>query len=222
MSVTTPFEDSIFEEKKKKWEKKCKKYSTFCSVLFLPHPTLYGDTEIQDMPDIISSLAWDSFCKSIQRMDTSKKLIDRLRLDTMYTYMYGLRSNYERGVLFQNFRHRTSTKWSEEEKKEAKKLFDSIGIRNSSTAIKMNNDIGRLLLQKTFPKQKIRGYKNEILFCQQQLQSLKSLHNNTSIQTIQLKNDQDNNFTQSQIIQKISDPQTIKKIADNISHTQLS
>ena len=120
MSVTTPFEDSIFEEKKKKWEKKCKKYSTFCSVLFLPHPTLYGDTEIQDMPDIISSLAWDSFCKSIQRMDTSKKLIDRLCLDTMYTYMYGLRSNYERGVLFQNFRHRTSTKWSEEEKKEAK------------------------------------------------------------------------------------------------------
>ena len=37
-----------------------------------------------------------------------------------------------------------------------------------------------------------------------------------------MKNDQDNNFTQSQIIQKISDPQEIKKIADNISHTQLS
>ncbi len=52
-------------------------------------------------------------------MERSTKLIDRLRLDAMFTFMHGLRPDKTMGQLFTNFRHRNSTRWSEMEKREA-------------------------------------------------------------------------------------------------------
>ena len=70
-------------------EKQAAKFAAFYKICFLPHADLYGDQTSMSTQSLQKYLSWDTFCSDIETMENSGKLVDRLRLDAMYTYMYG-------------------------------------------------------------------------------------------------------------------------------------
>jgi hypothetical protein len=66
-------------------------------------------------------------------MENSERLIDHLRLKSLYNYVYGLRQpSYVNKQLMENFRFRTATYWTDEEKDRARKKF-AIEYRESTS-----------------------------------------------------------------------------------------
>ena len=75
------------------------------------------------------NFTWDCFCQWIEKMENSKRLIDRLRLDCMVSYVHGLHSDRRKRNILNDFRFRNTTVWSEEEKKEANAVFSGLSSR---------------------------------------------------------------------------------------------
>ena len=63
-------------------------------------------------------------------MEKSEFLIDKNRLQQINHFRYGFKSDIKNDTLLKNFRFRNATVWSEEEKKESKQFYDSIGHLN--------------------------------------------------------------------------------------------
>ena len=100
-----------------------KKYAEFCIICFLPHPSFFGENTTLTPAELNNYVSWDTLGSRVQLMTASDKLIDRLRLDTMFTHMAGFQSNHQKDILLTNYCHRDSTKWSDAEKKEAANLW---------------------------------------------------------------------------------------------------
>lgn len=118
----SPFELQEATEALEKWKIKAETFAAYFSICFLPHPHING-TGYKIPRDYLS---WSNFCARIKAMESSGLLIDRLRLSAMYTFIYGHRSNKRKEVLFTNFRHRNSTRWTQSEKEEAKHYFNAL------------------------------------------------------------------------------------------------
>ena len=73
---------------------------------------------------------WETFCKKIAKMETSNLMINKLRLDTMFTFIYGFHSNHRKKTLFSKYCHQNTTQWSTRQHHEAMKLFVALGARN--------------------------------------------------------------------------------------------
>ena len=164
------------------WNSKAQKFALFYSIIFLSHPTIYGEELNWDLKTCSSYLSWDNFAARIQKMETSGLLIDRLRLEAMFTKIKGFRSNFKKAQMFTNFRHRNSTIWSAQQRKEATMLYASIGQHcQQSKFAKEGND--ELLLNRmittVFGKKAIKQAQATLNHCKTQVRVTKSLLQNT-------------------------------------------
>ena len=120
---------------------------------------------------------WETFCKKIAKMETSNLMINKLRLDTMFTFIYGFHSNYRKKTLISNYWHQNTTQWSTMECQEAKKLFAALGARNKRFLSKdaAEDLIHGKLTQEFFSFGKINQFKKDINFCRYQMASINKL-----------------------------------------------
>ena len=146
----SPFEKQEFDKNLAQWYKAVSAFAQFYSICFLPHPDLYGDDLELELYKRQKYLSWETFADQIKEMEASNLLIDRLRLDAMFTYMYGLRSDHRKQMLLTNYRHRDSTKWSELEKKDASNFFASVGTRQHFSKDQDADDVHDQLAMKVF------------------------------------------------------------------------
>ena len=123
-------------------------------------------------------LSWETFANRIKEMEASNLLIDCLRLDAMFTYIYGLRSDHRKQMLLTNYRHRDSTKWSELEKKDASNFFASVGTRQCFSKDQDADDVHDQLAMKAFSTIKTNEMYRKIKFCGVQSDTLDFIFSN--------------------------------------------
>ena len=111
-------------------------------------------------------------------MEASNLLIDCLRLDAMFTYIYGLRSDHRKQMLLTNYRHCDSTKWSELEKKDASNFFASVGTRQHFSKDQDADDVHDQLAMKAFSTIKTNEMYRKIKICGGQSDSLDFIFSN--------------------------------------------
>jgi hypothetical protein len=90
-----------------KWQKKAGKFAQFCLANFMPHEEYHGDR----FPVDKTYLSFDVFASRLERMESSRYLIDRMRVSAMSTYLLGFRSNSKSDKLLDTFCHRSTTRW---------------------------------------------------------------------------------------------------------------
>ena len=113
-----------FHADHKLWANAAQNFANFFEICFLPHEHLYGELQ----PTV--PITWETFCEKFSKMETSNLMIDKLRLDAMFTFIYGFCSNHRKKTLFSNYWHQNTTQWSTTERQEAKKVFAALGARN--------------------------------------------------------------------------------------------
>jgi hypothetical protein len=108
-----------------KWLKQADAFACYYSILFLPHPAIYGDRDLmKSIHSYEDYLSWSNFARRIKDMEFSGLLIDRQRLHCMQNYIYQFKqNNYANKQLMENYRFRNATYWTEEEKEKANKKF---------------------------------------------------------------------------------------------------
>ena len=105
-----------FHADHKFWTNTTQKFANFFEICFLPYEHLHGDLQ----PTV--PITWETFCEKIAKMETSNLLIDKLKLDAMFTFIYGFCSNNKKKTLFSNYWHQNTTQWSTNAKKQRKFL----------------------------------------------------------------------------------------------------
>ena len=129
-------------------------------------------------------------------MEKSGLLIDRLRLDAMFTFVYGFRSNWRKRTLLTNYRFRHTKRWSDAERKQAAELFDKIGKRKrrfQDTEQDVDDYISGKLQTKNFTAGTIKNYKADFLFCDEQMHVISRLFGITSNQISNLSQNTSHN-----------------------------
>ena len=166
------------------WNRKCDNFAKFYQLCFLPHNETFGNIVSSPSTLMQSDLSWTSFCSTIEKMENSKLLIDRIRLQTMFTFIHGFQTNYTNRVLLSNFRHRQTTRWSEEEQIEASNLYNSIGCNGNGKKFNNDEDEDFYLDQdaiKFFGTAAQRYISTESAFQKNQMQSINTIFNYSSI-----------------------------------------
>ena len=128
---------SEFKKDLEVWQSRAQAFARFYSICFLPLDGFYGAPLGLSSPDFAAFLSWDNFCRRIQKMEESERLIDHLRLEAMFAHVYGFRSNSRKDILMSNFRHRKTTIWNASEKREAASVFalhSQSKFRNSNSS----------------------------------------------------------------------------------------
>ena len=126
-SNATDFERKEYEQSYNIWKKQADAFACYYSILFFPHELIYGDQDqISQIQSFDHYLSWDNFATTMKHMESSGRIIDKLRSKALLNYVYGLRqSSYANKQLMENFRFRTATYWTDEERQQAKKKFAS-------------------------------------------------------------------------------------------------
>ena len=159
------------EEDLRSWSKAAHKFACFHEICFLPHENLCGG------PHSVVAVSWETFCAKIHAMEHSDLLIDKLRLHAMFTFIYGFRSDHRKRILFSNHRHRSTTRWSDQEQKETMKMFSLLGASNKKFC---DNDaledlVNGKLVNEFFSPAKINQFHTELHFCKRQMTSINHL-----------------------------------------------
>ena len=171
---TCPFELEIHEEDCKIWRQKANEFADFYSIVFLPQSDIFGDDLREDFN--IPRLGWDAFCSRIKDMEEANTLINRLRIGAMRTFMHSLPSNYQSRTLLNNFRFRSTTIWSDEERLKATEMYGLMrrnGYYDSvDESVGMDNDIPRTEI---FGSGKIKTAHRTLQFSDDQISTIRYL-----------------------------------------------
>ena len=162
----TKFELAEFKKERNQWLTKANAFAFHHMTLYLPQPDMFGDKLPRDL-----SFTWDTFCATIELMEQSPLLIDRLRLAHMFRSIDGVPSNYKMRTLLDNYRRRSATWWTEEERQEASTMF-GVGARarcEDDETLEMS-EIDKIYSDKT-----IKDTLHENRFCSDQLRTIKSM-----------------------------------------------
>jgi hypothetical protein len=123
-SNTSAYELEEYNQALKQWKKKAGKFAEFYIANFMPHDEFYGDS----FPDRRTYLSPQALAERIEQMEKSPRLIDRMRVEAMTTYIQGFRSNSKKDKLLDNFRHRCTTRWTDAERKESDVIHRNMGM----------------------------------------------------------------------------------------------
>jgi hypothetical protein len=151
------------------WKHAAQKFAEFYMILFMPHPEVYGTMTI--INDYKEQISWEKFCKRVEMMEKSDLLIDMNRLQQINHFRYGFRSDFKNDALLKNFRFRNATVWSEEEKKESKQFYDSIGHLQQQFNELHQDEI--LVERKHFTTRQIKDFVMEDKYCNSQQNELR-------------------------------------------------
>jgi hypothetical protein len=102
---TTDYEVDEYHQALKRWTKCGRKFAEFYIANFMPHDGFYGNS----FPDS-TYLSFESLSERIEKMEKSPRLIDRMRVEVMMTYVCGFRTDSKKHKLLDNFRHRCTTR----------------------------------------------------------------------------------------------------------------
>ena len=123
-----------YQEDKNNWSNKANKYAKYALVCFRPEVHVWSKDDTPSEQDY----TWNALCDWIQDMTRSKRLIDRLRLDSMFTYLYGHRTTENDRKLFTDYRMRNRTLWTQSEKDEIKACFPGQTYTTTETRNELN------------------------------------------------------------------------------------
>ena len=167
-----PHEVQEFEAALQTWTKAADKFAQFHEILFLPHTEQFGDHA-----ETPQELNWQTFCNKIEKMEQSHLLIHKLRLDAMFTFVHGFCSDSRKRILFSNFRHRNTTRWSDEELRENQQIFAAIGAnkRCFSNDHDSNDPVSQNLTIEHFSSAKVKQFRTDINFCRHQMKAVHHL-----------------------------------------------
>ena len=171
----TPYEMQEFDTQLRQWSKDAAAFAQYHIICFFPHPEFFGDNISWDSATKQNYLSWDKFASGICSMEKSKQMIDRLRLDAMFTFVYGMRADKKRQQLLSNFRHRETTRWNNTEKYDAEKLYSSLGTRQGQFNNQESSEVLDQLETTIFSTQKIRDTNKNLHFCKEQSSVLNKL-----------------------------------------------
>jgi hypothetical protein len=123
-SQQTQYQRDEYNRQFLKWQKKAEKFAQFFLANFMSHEEYYGDRNPGDK----TYLTFDAITSRIEMMESKRYLIDRMRVSAMSTYLLGFKSNSKTDKLLENFHHRSTTRGTEQEKKEADSIHRSMGV----------------------------------------------------------------------------------------------
>ena len=172
-SQQTQYQRDEYNRQFLKWQKKAEKFAHFCLANFMPHEEYYGDRFREDK----TYLSFDAFASRIERMESSRYLIDRMRVSAMSTYLLGFKSNSKTDKLLDNFRHRSTTRWTEQEKKEADSIHRSMGVISKfQESMDGTTECELESFMQIFSTARIKSMSIQRTFASEQLKSLSKLH----------------------------------------------
>jgi hypothetical protein len=61
-------------------------------------------------------------------MEKNPRLIDRMRVEAMMTYVCGFRTDSKKHKLLDNLRHRCTTRWTDDERREYDNIHRNMGV----------------------------------------------------------------------------------------------
>jgi len=155
------------------WKKKADSFAQYYGICFLPMPNFHGNQK-----EFRGDINWDWFCSTIEKMERSSLPIHKMRLQAMGRHIYGFQSNYFNRQIFQNHRHRASTKWSDLERKEARQVFGCVNS-HKRWLLDMDEDEGQEET-KMYSTSRIKRIYCDIGFAEQQKKTIHTLFGNTS------------------------------------------
>ena len=150
------------------WKEEVDKYAKVCLVSFRPEVNLYSTEHDNSEPEYYS---WNTFCSWIKDLENSKFLIDRLRLQCLYTSVHGMHSNPKQRAIISMYRKRNRTVWSDEELKSIKKCRI---INHKERSLWDNDNVETSLEVSISPSQHEKARKVD-LFCEIQMRALKDV-----------------------------------------------
>jgi hypothetical protein len=205
---------NAYNDNAKKWKQDADKFAKYYLTCFRPEQLIYNaknaPTEEQ--------YTWHAFCDWITKMEASQRLIDRLRLATMYTYYYGQQTNDEHKQLFHEYRMRNRTIWSEKEQDEIKACYKgAIGERTAA----MTNALDETqddLENVYFSNYQRTELLKDLQYCNNQKHSMDSIFGKTiektaDVSSIQVNNEEEMNCidTETNSDSFYEDPEGLKK-----------
>ncbi len=166
----------------KTWTRKANAFARFYNIVFLPHDNMFGDDNAMTIKNKKHMLTWKHFCQRVHEFERSHRLIDRLRLAAMSSFQNGLRAHSQAAKFLSNYRHRCSTRWSDEEKKQSDIIAKAIGLSTNATKFPFlddEDDNVPLVALDFKPQERINAVK-ALRFQQSQCKALSDIHANTS------------------------------------------
>lgn len=172
-SATSNYEIEEHQRALKHWTKLAKKFAQFYIANFMPHDCFFGDS----FPDSSTYLSFEALSVRIEHLEKSCRLIDRMRVEAVTTYIRGFRSNSKRDKLLDNFRHRCTTRWTDEERKESDMIHRNMGVTSKfQESMDANTQDDNKVTMEFFGPSKIRNIREDRIFGAQQLKVISDLH----------------------------------------------
>ena len=176
---------SNYEEAMNNWQTKSNFFASFCSAVFFQHPDNYfGPSYFGAEPEEIQTVQeevkhtyicqWSTFCREIHTLETSNRLIDHMRLKALITFLTASQSDHAKRILLSNWRHRSTTRWSHEERAEAQILFSSISLSDRCQQA-LEESILEYDTVKAFTEQQITFCEDQTRFRNIQIKSLQQI-----------------------------------------------
>ena len=95
-------------------EKKANYFSLFYLLLFRPETKLYSSAQtVKDTYDY----EWPQFLDFVHSLKRSKREIDKERYETMMKFVHGWKTRARDRIILRMHRHRSRTRWTDNEKK---------------------------------------------------------------------------------------------------------
>jgi hypothetical protein len=157
---TTDYDVDEYHQALKRWTIYGRKFAEFYIANFMPHDCFYGNS----FPDS-TSLSFESLSERIEQMEKSPRLIDRMRLEAMMTYICGFRTDSKKHKLLDNFRHKCTTRWTDDERRESDNIHRNMGVASKfqeSTDAEVQED-SRVLME-FFNPSKTKGIRGTEFF----------------------------------------------------------
>jgi hypothetical protein len=110
-------------------------------------------------------------------MEKSPRLIDRMRVEAMMTYICGFRTDSKKHKLLDNFRHRCTTRWTDDERRESDNIHRNMGVTSKfqeSMDAEVQED-SRVSME-FFNPSKIKGIREDRVFRAHQHKAIADLH----------------------------------------------
>jgi hypothetical protein len=160
----------------KVWQKKADTFAKYYLCNFRPLENVYSGEHNVCNPD---DFTWDALCTWVQSMESSPRLVDRLRVAAMFNHIYGFRSKSEHSNVLNAYRMRERTMWSDEQKAENKEIYS--GFKTYRQDMKETDEAGDDMGGSTchvFRTQDVTEVYKELRYCSEQMQTINFVFQN--------------------------------------------
>ena len=164
-----------FERHYKAWKVKADAFAKYYLCTFRPMETVYSKEHTIDNPQ---DFTWEAFAQWIEEMESSPRLIDRLRVNAMHNHIHGFRSKSKHQQVLNDYRARNCTPWTEAELAENKEVFSGFKTYRQDMEEPDNFGDGEFdpSVVHSFRKDVVKNVFHETQYCKDQAKAFDSIY----------------------------------------------